>query len=240
MTTKKTLSAGTMSLRFMQRAQTVAITQAKVKDEGEWTIPDSVRQSWASTSHLHKSKPASSESSYLPFLVPDEPTSSSAAEVPLPGRRKYAQGHIVKEEPPPELTVQPPIDDPDTASYAKKLKGSRASGGKDTMSIGRVASEKKSKVSVRQLLSKSSDIGTDLGRASVPVSVATAIPVQASTFLKPSGVDEPATKPFGVEHPPFSSPPPDSMSTTPTVLSIGKRERGPNGTPKESTKKRKT
>ena len=48
----KTLSNGTLSLRFMQNASrakqlaTAELEQAKIKDEAEWEVPASVRASW--------------------------------------------------------------------------------------------------------------------------------------------------------------------------------------------------
>lgn len=48
----KTLSNGTLSLRFMQNAQRakqeaqVEAEQAKVRDEAEWEIPQEVKEQW--------------------------------------------------------------------------------------------------------------------------------------------------------------------------------------------------
>ena len=48
----KTLSNGTLSLRFMQNAQrvkeqaTIELERAKDKDEAEWEVPKEVREAW--------------------------------------------------------------------------------------------------------------------------------------------------------------------------------------------------
>lgn len=52
MSTPKTLSTGTLSLKFMQNAQRakqqqqVELERAAVKDEAEWEVPLAVRQAW--------------------------------------------------------------------------------------------------------------------------------------------------------------------------------------------------
>jgi hypothetical protein len=56
MSSSKTLSNGTLSLRFMQNAQRakhqaeVEAAQAKVKDDAEWEVPAAVRAAWGATS----------------------------------------------------------------------------------------------------------------------------------------------------------------------------------------------
>ena len=48
----KTLSNGTLSLRFMQNAHRaklqaqVELEQAKIKDDAEWSVPQEVRDAW--------------------------------------------------------------------------------------------------------------------------------------------------------------------------------------------------
>lgn len=48
----KTLSNGTLSLRFMQNAQRakqqaqVELEQAKIKDDAEWEMPQEVKDAW--------------------------------------------------------------------------------------------------------------------------------------------------------------------------------------------------
>jgi hypothetical protein len=52
----KTLSNGTLNLRFMQNAArakqlaTAELEQAKVKDEAEWEVSKEVREAWGLTS----------------------------------------------------------------------------------------------------------------------------------------------------------------------------------------------
>jgi hypothetical protein len=52
---KKTLSSGTLSLRFMQNAHRavglaeVEVEQAEVKDDGKWEVSNEVKESWGMT-----------------------------------------------------------------------------------------------------------------------------------------------------------------------------------------------
>lgn len=56
MASGKTLSAGTLNLKFMQNAirsqqiQAVELPKAQVKDEGEWEVSREVREAWGLTS----------------------------------------------------------------------------------------------------------------------------------------------------------------------------------------------
>lgn len=91
----KTLSNGTLSLRFMQNAQrakqeqAVELQQAKVKDEAEWEVSEEIREAWGISSvpgqpTMYDVHPfylqalsmtitrhsVTYESSYIPFLFP--------------------------------------------------------------------------------------------------------------------------------------------------------------------------
>jgi hypothetical protein len=112
--TGKTLSKGTLSLRFMQnahRAQNVALVEAdraKVKDDAEWEVMPEVRAAWGpGTSSVFVSlcslvelgvdlafgfwglcsAEVIHETSYIPFLFPDS-TTDSVARGPN-GRRTF-------------------------------------------------------------------------------------------------------------------------------------------------------
>lgn len=118
----KQLSSGTLSLKFMQNAQRakqlkeVVLERAHVEDDGQWEIAKEIRESWGSTESkyvlrsinlfpLFFSYPESDsydgsdtvvyESSYLPFIFPSTPSSSSADDIPK-GRRVFKRGKEVK------------------------------------------------------------------------------------------------------------------------------------------------
>lgn len=54
---EKTLSYGTLNLRFMQNARRaqqlpqVAPEQAHVKDDAEWEVPPEIRESWGPSAY---------------------------------------------------------------------------------------------------------------------------------------------------------------------------------------------
>ncbi|KAF9526877.1 hypothetical protein CPB83DRAFT_816450 [Crepidotus variabilis] len=102
----KTISTGTLSLRFMQNAQRakqlkeVELERAEVQDDGKWEVSQAIKDAWG----LKEGEPSSSsqtidvhEASYLPFIFTasgkgDADTSADANEVArqrLPGRRVF-------------------------------------------------------------------------------------------------------------------------------------------------------
>jgi hypothetical protein len=58
----KTLSNGTLSLRFMQNAQRakqqsqVQLEEANINDDAEWHVSQEVRDSWRSGSYLNSER----------------------------------------------------------------------------------------------------------------------------------------------------------------------------------------
>ncbi|TBU30965.1 hypothetical protein BD311DRAFT_737753 [Dichomitus squalens] len=109
----KTLSNGTLSLRFMQNAQRaklqaqVEVEQAKVKDDAEWSVSQEVRDAWGLGDSSSKQEDDVHESSYLPFIFQSdkgEGMSSGAQPDGRPafrGRRTFnAKGKEVVPEPP--------------------------------------------------------------------------------------------------------------------------------------------
>ncbi|PSR73035.1 hypothetical protein PHLCEN_2v11139 [Hermanssonia centrifuga] len=112
----KTLSNGTLSLRFMQNAQRakqqaqVELEQAKIKDDAEWEMPQEVKDAWGigSSPDTTRSSSVTHESSYLPFIFASSMDESSSVPDARPrGRRKFNErGQEVKpvDEPPPEAT----------------------------------------------------------------------------------------------------------------------------------------
>ncbi|KAI0830286.1 hypothetical protein BC628DRAFT_1416584 [Trametes gibbosa] len=111
----KSLSNGTMSLRFMQNAQRaklqaqVELQQAKIKDDAEWSVSQDVRDAWGVRQSSGSSDNVVYEASYVPFLFPSDPEETSsgshAEERPkLRGRRTFnARGkEVVEDEKPPQ------------------------------------------------------------------------------------------------------------------------------------------
>ncbi|KAI8990381.1 hypothetical protein BD414DRAFT_413922 [Trametes punicea] len=104
----KSLSTGTLSLRFMQNAQRaklqaqVELEQAKIKDDAEWSVPQEVRDAWGIGQSSSSSNEVVYEASYVPFLFGSdiaEGSSSSSHQEERPkirGRRTFnAKGEEV-------------------------------------------------------------------------------------------------------------------------------------------------
>ncbi|TBU59937.1 hypothetical protein BD310DRAFT_816357 [Dichomitus squalens] len=118
----KTLSNGTLSLRFMQNAQRaklqaqVEVEQAKVKDDAEWSVSQEVRDAWGLGDSSSKQEDDVHESSYLPFIFQSdkgEGMSSGAQPDGRPafrGRRTFnVKGKEVVPEPVSATTVYPAL-----------------------------------------------------------------------------------------------------------------------------------
>lgn len=109
----KTLSTGTLSLRFMQNAHRrqqltqVELERAEVKDESKWEVGQEIKDAWGIGKEIQKqcdgvhsltgraklllpsSDSVEYESSYLPFLFPSEHEDvSDGSQRPL-GRRMF-------------------------------------------------------------------------------------------------------------------------------------------------------
>ncbi|KAH8077091.1 hypothetical protein BXZ70DRAFT_706490 [Cristinia sonorae] len=111
----KALSNGTLSLKFMQKAQRakqeaqVVAQQAKVQDEAEWEVPQEVKEQWgigkSSTAHSRSSGSATYEASYVPSMftsVGDDDAGSplqAGLSSHMKGRRKFKHGQEVVAEP---------------------------------------------------------------------------------------------------------------------------------------------
>ncbi|TFK48208.1 hypothetical protein OE88DRAFT_1810517 [Heliocybe sulcata] len=177
----KTLSNGTLGLRFMQRAklaQQADADKAAVKDESQWEIASAGREAYASSEVTY-------EASYLPFLFP---TAGGGASAEVKGRRRFAAGG--QETPFHEGTSQPPEPalpaDDKPREWSKSKRPATISGSgtvsrlqKDTKANGNNARTAKA------VIHETAAVGTDLRAARAAPNV----------FLKPSGVDEPAAPP---------------------------------------------
>ncbi|KAJ3527991.1 hypothetical protein NMY22_g9576 [Coprinellus aureogranulatus] len=131
MASGKTLSAGTLNLKFMQNVirsqqiQAVELPRAQVKDDGEWEVSREVREAWGL---LKKSGESSSQSkevdvhedSYLPFLfqADDEPSTSMGYK----GRRQFGKNGKEVEAKPAESDSQPLGEQADDSENAKGRK----------------------------------------------------------------------------------------------------------------------
>ncbi|KAI0369315.1 hypothetical protein BV20DRAFT_997194 [Pilatotrama ljubarskyi] len=208
--TEKTLSKGTLSLRFMQNAQRaklqaqVELEQAKIKDDAEWSVSQEVRDAWgighsASASWITFASVGGSndvvhEASYVPFIFQSdagEASSSSYQEErpKLRGRRTFnARGEEVVQE------VSLPVEDdqelaPDTLDNKPRSKFDKRptsiSGFRAPISTTKDG--KKSRTKTAQML-----IREDVS-VRPPASMQPPPPPakMEDGFVKPAGVDEP-------------------------------------------------
>ncbi|KAK0225220.1 hypothetical protein EDD85DRAFT_940761 [Armillaria nabsnona] len=169
----KTLSNGTLALRFMQNAhrakqlKEVELEKAQVKDSDEWAIPKEIQESWGKST----SDPVSYEDSYLPFLFPTEPSSSSnSVPIRANGRRVFKKGEEVTGKPSTETPPQPTHSSPGSPQKKDKRIDLKAS--------SKVAN--RFNKTAKQAIFETGNVGTDLRP-----------PPASKGFLKPAGVDDP-------------------------------------------------
>ncbi|KII83646.1 hypothetical protein PLICRDRAFT_47122 [Plicaturopsis crispa FD-325 SS-3] len=193
----KTLSNGTLGLRFMQNARSKQTTQveadrAKVKDDGEWGVTEEIREAWGiGSSSKPPSQTVSYETSYLPFLFPSLPGSSSdmPPESSKPkGRRNFnKKGQEVEpkvaETEAPAPPGKPPQDGLSNASSASRRPTSISGSSLNAIPTARMSKPTKDpSKTAKSIIHDISGVGTDLRRPTP----------KSNTFMKPSGVDEPA------------------------------------------------
>ncbi|KXN92541.1 hypothetical protein AN958_05396 [Leucoagaricus sp. SymC.cos] len=124
----KSLSNGTLSLRFMQNAlrrqqlQEVEVERAEVKDEGKWEVGQQVKEAWGIGQGTQASDPVSYESSYLPFIFSAESDDATSQSLKPLGRRMFNKTGRDVSKPTSESQSQhtdnhdePPIDDDEPA-----------------------------------------------------------------------------------------------------------------------------
>ncbi|TEB33875.1 hypothetical protein FA13DRAFT_116463 [Coprinellus micaceus] len=126
MASTKTLSAGTLNLKFMQNAirsqqiQAVELPKAAVKDDGEWEVSREVREAWGLKSDSKSREPEVHEESYLPFLfqAEDEPSSSTGYK----GRRQFGKnGKEVEAKPEEDEKPVEQVDELEDAKGSRKV-----------------------------------------------------------------------------------------------------------------------
>ncbi|KAI0633006.1 hypothetical protein C8Q77DRAFT_1218398 [Trametes polyzona] len=199
----KTLSNGTLSLRFMQNAQRaklqaqVELEQAKIKDDAEWSVSQEIRDAWGigESSSASSSSNVMYEPSYVPFIFQSDAgeasSSSQAEEGPRPrGRRTFnARGEEVVQEKPQDEDEQATQDTPDEkpkpgARFEKRP--TSISGFKTPLSTTKDG--KKGRTKTAQMLIRE-DVSVR-PPASMQPPPPPAVKVEDG-FLKPAGVDEP-------------------------------------------------
>ncbi|KAH9943896.1 hypothetical protein B0H21DRAFT_747474 [Amylocystis lapponica] len=190
----KTLSNGTLSLRFMQNAQRakleaqVEAEQARVKDDAEWEVSNDIKEAWGIRSTASQPRAVvAHENSYVPFLFSspsseDPERASSSTHPPSPpklrGRRTFdARGQeVVTQEKPLSLAgdERDAAHNADEKSPQKDAKRPTSISGKKTAQmLIREANVVHPPPSLRDMTEQDPLAG-------------------ATGFVKPAGVDAPA------------------------------------------------
>ncbi|KAI0076994.1 hypothetical protein K474DRAFT_1675159 [Panus rudis PR-1116 ss-1] len=232
----KSISNGTLSLRFMQNAQRarqqaeVAAQQAKIKDEAEWEVSQETKEAWGIGSSSGP-EDLTHESSYLPFLFssagdPDAPSSEATR---MKGRRTFnARGQEVQQEPVIESKddkeAQTATDQGTSKTSGKAARPVTISGFQSPLTSMKLKDAKRNKTA--QMLIREDHVRgqrTPLKMFEEEESK----PPSSIGFLKPAGVDAP---------PPASRKEQGSSSVNPA----GKRSREASGdTPAGTGEKKK-
>ncbi|KAG6833414.1 hypothetical protein H0H87_007399 [Tephrocybe sp. NHM501043] len=198
-TTAKTISNGTLGLRFMQNAlrakqlKEVEAERAPVKDDAEWEVDRKVRDAWGPSSSSN-SQTIAYETSYLPFLFsPEASNSSSETGIQKPkGRRVFNKHGVEETEQEPEPTPAPTPDEQKRSKVHPRPKSISGGPGGLFGFPNQQPSKPKNAKTAKQSIYDNTGVGEDLRNASKEKpSIPT--PPAKPTFLKPSGVDEPQT-----------------------------------------------
>ncbi|KAG8878990.1 hypothetical protein FRB97_002038 [Tulasnella sp. 331] len=240
----KTLSNGTLSLKFMQRRAAasgtassdgpVELLQAKVADEAEWDVGQAVRDAWgmgpgsagpSSSSAAH----VVYEASYLPFLHSScEEDDEGENEHSIPTYRSGRWNNLPLEQ--TKQTAQKGDEEEDDGHLSDSTSVSSSSKadpkGKAAGKRARVDSEarpasKKRKATAAQAHHFIKDTLESIASMPVKPPPSTTLPTAYPVFLRPSGVDAPRP-----------SRPKTSSSPNPDDLSLPKK--------KKTKKKKKT
>ncbi|KAG1852121.1 hypothetical protein DFJ58DRAFT_703960 [Suillus subalutaceus] len=255
--TQKTLSTGTLNLRFMQntrRAQQlsgvdVELEKAHVKDEAEWEVAPEIRKAWGLVDGARSNSDSNDdlyERSYMPFLFPSvsetagvgegngiASSSTSLSGVQPHGRRKFNKNGEESSKPPEVRSAVAAVADVQPDETRKiKIKSISSS----TNSILSAKPSKKLKDPASRVIYDNSNVGVDLRSGSLS-SNRTSAPKSANTsgsnaFMKPAGVDDPS---------PSSRDAPSSPAST-SFARKGKRRQEQDNAEVETTglKKKKT
>ncbi|KAG1856737.1 hypothetical protein F4604DRAFT_1628166 [Suillus subluteus] len=251
--TQKTLSTGTLNLRFMQNARRaqqlsgvdVELEKAHVKDEAEWEVAPEIRKAWGLVDGSNSdSNDDLYERSYMPFLFPSvsetpgagegngtASSSTSLSGVQPHGRRKFNKNGEESSKPPEVRSAVATVADVQPDETRKiKIKSISSS----TNSVLSAKPSKKLKDPASRVIYDNSNVGVDLRSGSLS-SNRTSAPKSANTsnaFMKPAGVDDPS---------PSSRDAPSSPAST-SFTRKGKRRQEQDNAEVETTglKKKKT
>ncbi|KAG1829287.1 hypothetical protein EV424DRAFT_1381901 [Suillus variegatus] len=224
--TLKTLSTGTLNLRFMQNARRaqqlsgvdVELEKAHVKDEAEWEVAPDIRKAWGLADGSNSdSNDDLYERSYVPFLFPsvsetpgpgeDKGTSSSSTSLggmKPQGRRKFNKNGEESFKPPEVRSAATTVAD---AQPDEKRKPKIKSISSSTHNNTSAKPLKKLKEPASRVIYDNSSVGVDLrsslssnrtSPASVPKPTVTS---DSKAFMKPAGVDDPSITPASRDAP---------------------------------------
>ncbi|PCH43166.1 hypothetical protein WOLCODRAFT_144405 [Wolfiporia cocos MD-104 SS10] len=209
----KTISNGTLGLRFMQNAQRlkqqaqVEAEQAKTKDDAGWSVAQSVRDAWGA----QPQERVSYEASYLPFLFSTDreaagPSTSSTqgAASALRGRRTFdKRGREVertepltifwKPEPEKEEGAGKEMSVGDSAGTQRRPKTISGFGTPLVTSSTKKDAKGKTRTKTAQMLIRETPLALDAPAAPVGEHQAGS-QTHREGFAKPVGVDEPIAR----------------------------------------------
>ncbi|KIJ61199.1 hypothetical protein HYDPIDRAFT_177108 [Hydnomerulius pinastri MD-312] len=204
---EKTLSSGTMNLRFMQnarRAQQLAQVepeQAYVKDDAEWEVAAETREAWGLSANPDE-KAVIYETSYLPFLLPslhDTPAADEVSSLSRPNALR-PRGRRVFNKQGEELTQQassstvdvlssgniPSVDQEAGENTKRSRPQTISSAGKSATTARQAKKPKDPSKDAKNVIYDTTGVGTDLRQTTMQ----RAAP-GTSSFLRPSGIDGP-------------------------------------------------
>ncbi|KAH7924197.1 hypothetical protein BV22DRAFT_1013858 [Leucogyrophana mollusca] len=252
---EKTLSTGTMNLRFMQnarRAQQLAqveVEKAHVKDDAEWEVAKDIREAWGLGSGSNTdTQNVTYETSYLPFLFPSLPEPPAGNEAGSSdsrprGRRTFnKRGEEIIQEVQGFSSDRPETQDTVDRVQPKEAKQIRpksiSGSGTQIVTARQSKRPKDASKEAKRVIYDNSGVGTDLRPPSTLRVQLTGTPTN-NTFMKPSGVDGPTGPPQGAKPPTHSTLVGDQM-TPGTITPKPKRDRVDGGVNKPQKKTKLT
>ncbi|KAF9228145.1 hypothetical protein BS17DRAFT_692576 [Gyrodon lividus] len=202
---EKTLSSGTLNLKFMQNARRtqqlprVESEQAYVKDDAEWEVSAETREAWGLSAYRgEKARSVTYETSYLPFLFPslhDTPAAADASSLSPSsalrprGRRIFNKRgeeitQQVRDAAPSKNTVSV---DQQAGEHTKRSRPHSISGAAKSTVTARQAKKfgKDPSRDAKTIIFDMTGVGIDLRQSSSMEGTV------SSTFLRPPGVDAP-------------------------------------------------
>ncbi|KAG0706246.1 hypothetical protein DFH29DRAFT_190577 [Suillus ampliporus] len=197
---EKTLSTGTLNLRFMQNARRaqqlsgVELEKAHVKDDAEWEVAPDIRKAWGLAEAGGSNSDSNDdlyERSYMPFLFPSvsasekldgEECGASVSVVKPQGRRKFNKNGVESSKPPDVRPIEDAQPDQTRKSKIKSISST-------TIAVAKPS--KKLKEPANRVIYDNSSVGVDL-RSLSSNRTSSATMSTNNTFMKPAGVDDPS------------------------------------------------